>query len=127
MPQVSSPAELSVGEAEAAGITSDVDVNQQLHGQSAGGDNPPDVPPPEVRPDGSGPEEGTSPHDAEEGMVVVFGLPSGSCVVHLLSSDLFKSGIDYYMRHKAFSLLRVCFIHTIEGHHACSIFASPAV
>ena len=81
-PQISSPAVLSVGEAEAAGITSDVDVNQQLLIESAGGnslsdvslpdvplpdvplpdvplpDVPlPDVPLPEARPDGSVGEE----------------------------------------------------------------------
>jgi len=49
-------------EAEAAGNTLDVDVNQQLLGKSAGGHSLPDVPLPDVhlagaRPDGSLGEE----------------------------------------------------------------------
>jgi len=61
-PQKPRPAVPTLREAEAAGNTSDVDVNQQLLIESAGGDSLsdvplPDVPLPEVRPDGSGRDE----------------------------------------------------------------------
>jgi len=42
------PAAPTLQEAHAAGITSDVDVDQQLLGESAGGDSLPDVPLPDV-------------------------------------------------------------------------------
>jgi hypothetical protein len=58
---------ITLREAEAAGNTSDVDVEQQLLGESAGGDSHPDVPLPdfplpdvpfpEARPDGAVGEE----------------------------------------------------------------------
>jgi hypothetical protein len=37
------------------------------------------------------------------------------------------SGIDYYTRREVFGLLRVyfLFIHSIMGHRACSVFATP--
>jgi len=44
-------------------------------------------------------------------MVVVFGLRSGSCLVWFLCSNLFISGIDYYMRREFFGSLRVYFIY----------------
>ena len=62
-------------------------------------------------------------------MVVAFGLGSGSCLVRFLCSNLFISGIDYYTRREVFGLLRVyfLFIHSIMGHRACSVFATPGV
>jgi len=47
-PQKPRPAAPTLREAEAAGNTSDVDVEQQLLGDSAGGDSLPDVPLPYV-------------------------------------------------------------------------------
>jgi hypothetical protein len=47
-PQKPRPAAPTVREAEAAGNTSDVDVEQQLLGESAGGDSLSDVPLPDV-------------------------------------------------------------------------------
>jgi len=47
-PQIPRPAAPTLREAEAAGNTSDVDVEQQLPGESAGGDSLPDVPLPDV-------------------------------------------------------------------------------
>jgi len=52
-PEKSRPAVPTLQEAEAAGNTSDVDVDQQLLIQSAGGDSLPDVPLHEARPAGS--------------------------------------------------------------------------
>jgi len=46
-------------------------------------------------------------------MVVAFGLGSGSCLVRFLCSNLFISGIDYYMHHKVFGSLKVYFIYSI--------------
>jgi len=123
MPQKPRPAMPSLREAGASGNTSDVDVDQQLLGESADGDSLtdvslpdiclPDVPLPEARPDGSVGEEQTSPRVAEEAMVVVFGLGSGSCLVRFLCSNLFISHIDYYTSRKVFGSLRVYFIHSI--------------
>ena len=48
MPQKPRPVVLTLREAEAAGNTLDVDVQQQLLGESAGGDSFPDVPLPDV-------------------------------------------------------------------------------
>jgi len=61
-PQKPRPVAPTLREAEAAGNTSDVDVDQQLLIESAGGDSLPDVPLPDVplpeaRPDGSVGEE----------------------------------------------------------------------
>jgi len=47
-PQKPRPAAQTLREAEAAGNTPDVDVEQQLLGESAGGDSLPDVPLPDV-------------------------------------------------------------------------------
>jgi hypothetical protein len=47
-PQKQRPAGPTLREAEAAGNTSDVDVGQQLLGESAGGDSLPDVPLPDL-------------------------------------------------------------------------------
>ena len=110
-------AEPTLREAEADGNTSDVDVEQQLLGKSAGGDNFPDVllpdvpfpavslrdvplpdvplpdvplphvPLPESSPDGSVGKECTIPR-------VAFGLESGSCLVSFLCCNLFISGTD---------------------------------
>jgi len=44
-------------------------------------------------------------------MVAVFGLGLGSCLVQFLCSNLFISGIHYYMCHEVFGLLRVYFIY----------------
>ena len=44
-------------------------------------------------------------------MVVIFSLGSGSWLVPLHRSDVFISGIDYYMRHKVFESLRVYSLH----------------
>jgi hypothetical protein len=44
-------------------------------------------------------------------MVVAFGLGSGSCLVCFLGSNLFISGIDYYMRREGFGSLKVYFIY----------------
>jgi hypothetical protein len=74
-------------------------------------------------------------------MVVAFGLGSGSCLVRFVCSNLFISGIDYYTRREVFGLLKVYFIyrfvlvlfywfyfiHSIMGHRACSVFATPGV
>jgi len=60
-------------------------------------------------------------------MVVVFGSGLGSCLVHFLCSNVFISGIDYYTRREVFGSLKVYFIHSIMGHHACSVFATPGV
>ena len=79
-PQQPRPAVPSLWKAEANGNTADVDVDQQLLGESAGGDSlpavllahvaVPDVPLPEARPEGSVGEEWTSHRVAEEAMVV---------------------------------------------------------
>jgi len=87
------PAVPTLREAEAAGSTLHVDVDQKLPGESAGGDSLhnvllPDAPLPEARPDGSGVEQRTSPLIAEQAMVVVFGLGSGSGLAQLLCSNL---------------------------------------
>jgi len=73
---------------EAARETSDVDVDQQLLSELAGGDilpvvvlpdvPIPDVPHPRACPDGCVGDELTSPGVGEEGMVVAFRLRSGS-------------------------------------------------
>jgi len=47
-PQKPRPAAPTLRESEAAGNTSDVDVDLQLLGESAGGDSLPDVPLPDV-------------------------------------------------------------------------------
>ena len=44
-------------------------------------------------------------------MVLVFGLGSGFCLVCFHCSNLFISGIDYYMRYEVFKFLRVDFIY----------------
>jgi len=44
-------------------------------------------------------------------MVVAFGLGSGSCIVHVLCSNLLISGIDYYTCREVFGSLRVYFIY----------------
>jgi len=86
MPQMPPPEAPTLREAEAAGSISDGDVDQQLLGESTGGDSLPDIrlldvtPPnvplpdvplpdvslPEVHPDGLVSEEWTSPRNAEE-------------------------------------------------------------
>ena len=65
-------------ECEAAGNTSNVNVDMQLPGKSARGDSFPNVPPPyiplaEAGADDSVAEELTSPPIAEEVMVIAFG------------------------------------------------------
>jgi len=140
-PQKPRPAVPTLRESEAAGNTSDVDVNQQLLIESAGDDSLsdvplpdiplldvplpdvplpdvplpdvplPDVPLPEVHPDGSVGEEFTRPRVAEEPMIVAFGLGSGSCLVRFLCSNLFISSIDYYTHPEVFGSLKVYFIY----------------
>ena len=58
-------------------------------------------------------------------MVVAFRSGSGSFPVLFLCSNLFISGIDYYTRREVFGSLRVYLIHSIMGHHTCSVFATP--
>jgi len=116
MPQKPRRAVPTQQEAEAAGNTSGVDVDQQLLIESGGGDSLPDVPLPDVplpeaHPDGSVGEEWTSPHVADEAMVVSFVLRSGSCLVHFLLSNLLISAIDYYTPREVFGSLKVYFIH----------------
>jgi hypothetical protein len=82
----------------------DVDVDQQLLIESAGGDSLPNVPLskvplpnvplPEAHADGSVGEESTSPRVAEEAMFVAFRLGSGSCLS--CSFPLYQS---IYLRH----------------------------
>jgi hypothetical protein len=74
-------------------------------------------------------------------MVVAFRLGLGSCLVRFLCSNLFISGFDYYTRREVFGSLKVYFIyrivlvlfywfyftHSIMGHRACSVFATPGV
>jgi len=107
------PAVPTLRVAVAAGNTSDMDVDRQLLIEWAGcnslADIPlpdvpfpdvalPNVPVPEVRPDGSVAKECTRDRVAEEEMFVAFCVGLGSCVVRLPSSNLFISGINYYMR-----------------------------
>jgi len=117
-PQKPRPVVPTLREAEAAGNTSDVDVNQQLLIESAGGDSLPDIPLPDIPlppacPDSSVSEEWTGPRVAEEVMVVAFGLGSGSYLVHCHCSNLFISGIDYYTSREVFGLLKVYFIYRL--------------
>jgi len=115
-PQKPRPAVPTSREAEAAGDTLDPDVEQQLLHVSPGGNCLtnvafPDAPLTAWRPDGSVGEHCTSPHVAEEVMVVVSGLRSGSCLVRFLCSNLCISRIDNYTRREVFGLLRVYFIY----------------
>jgi len=119
-PQKPRPAVPTLREAEAAGNTLDVDVDQKLLIESAGGDSLPDVPLPDVslpdvplreaRPNVSIGEEWTSRRIAEETMVFAFGLGSASYLVCFLCSNLFSSGIDYYPRCEVFESLKVYLI-----------------
>jgi len=89
---------------EAARDTSDVDVDLQLLGESAGGDSLPDIPAPDVplpvvpltavRPDDSVGEKCTSPLSAEEAMVIAFILWLGSWFVCFLCCIQFISGTN---------------------------------
>jgi hypothetical protein len=116
-PQKPRPAVPTLRGAEAARTTADVDVNQQLLIESAGGnslsDVPlpnvplPEIPLPEMRPDGSVANEWTRTRVAEEAMVVPFELESDSCLVLFLCSNVFISGIDYYPRREVFGSLKV--------------------
>jgi hypothetical protein len=115
-PRQPRPAVPTQREAEAAGNTSDVDVDQQLLIDSAGGESLPDVPLPDVPlpdacPDGSVGEECTTPRVAEEAMVVAFRLESGTCLVRFPCSTLFISGIEYYTHREVFGSLKVYFIY----------------
>jgi hypothetical protein len=44
-------------------------------------------------------------------MVVAFRLGSGSCLVRFLSSNIFMSGIYYYMHREVFGSLKVYFVY----------------
>jgi len=89
--------------AEEAWNTCDVDVDQQLLGESAAGDSRPNSPRPnfplrdvplfEVRPDIWVGKGWTSPHIAENVTVLTFGLEGGSCLICFLCSNIFISGI----------------------------------
>jgi len=111
-PQKPHPAVPTLQEAEAAGNTSYVDVDQQLLCESAGGDSLHNVPLTKARLDRSVGEEWTSPCVADVAMVVVFGLWLGSCLVPVLCANLFISGIEYYTCRKVLGLLGV---HLIYG------------
>jgi len=121
-PQKPRPAAPTLQEAEEAGNTSDVDVEQQLLGESAGGDSLfdvplsgvllPDVPLPHgplpdvllsdvplpdiPLPDIPVPEARADISVGEETISprVAFGLESGSCLVSFLCCNLFISGTD---------------------------------
>ena len=103
-------------EAEAAGNTSDVDADQQLVGELAGGDSLPDVPVPDVLLpeallDRSVGEEPTSSRSAEKAMVVGFGSVFGSWLVRFPCCSLSLSGINYYTHRKVCGWLRVSSIY----------------
>jgi hypothetical protein len=44
-------------------------------------------------------------------MIVALGLESGSCLVHLLCSNLYITGIDYYTRREVCGLHILHFVH----------------
>jgi len=129
-------------DAEAAGNTSDVDVDvdvgQQLLSDWAGGDSLRDVPLHDVplpdvhltdvplpsvpipsvslteaHPIGLVGQESTSPWVGEHEVVVAFRFGSGSHLVRFHCSNLFISGISYYTRREVFGSLKVCFIYGI--------------
>jgi len=109
-----------------------LDMDQQLLGKSAGGNSLPNfrlpnVPLPEGCLDGTVGHDRTSPRNAQEVMVVAFGLLSGSWLEHFLCRILFVSGIDLYTHRKVFELLRVYFNYTIMGHRTCSVFSTPSI
>jgi hypothetical protein len=56
-------------------------------------------------------------------MVVAFVLGSVHYLVRFLYSNIFISGINYYMYCEVFRLLRVDFIHSIMGHCLCTVFS----
>jgi len=101
------------GEADAARSTSDVDVEQQLLGKSAGGNSLPDLLLFEEHTDGLVSEKWTSPDVAVEAMNVAFRLVSGSGLDCLLWTDQCISDIDYYTCHEEFVSLRVDFINQV--------------
>jgi hypothetical protein len=101
-------------EHEASRNTLDVEFDQQLLSESASGNPLPDIPLfdaplPSAPPDSAVGKERTGLRVAEEAMIVVLGLRSGSCLVCFLSSNLFISGIEYYTHRKVFASLRVIF------------------
>jgi hypothetical protein len=120
-PQQPRPVWPTLGEAQAARHTSDLDVAQQLLIESAGGTGLPAVPLPDVplpnilltgaHPDGLGNKERTSPRIAEEAMAVAFGFGLGSFRVRFLCSNLINSVIDYYTCQEVFGSLEVYFIY----------------
>jgi len=101
---------------EAAGNTSDMDVNQTLVEQSAAGDCLPnvllpDVPLPEAVPCGLIGREWTSSRDADKVMFVAFVLGKGSCLVHFRYSNQCISVIVYCTRCEDLTSPRVCSIY----------------
>jgi len=117
MPQKPRQAAPTLREAGEAEINSDVDLEQQLLGESAGGDSLPDVhlpdvslpdiPPPDVTlpdvplpdvplPDVPLPEARLDGSVGEEWIsrCIAFGLQSGSCLVSFLWCNVFISGTD---------------------------------
>jgi hypothetical protein len=113
--------------AKAAGNTSDVDVDQELLAGSASGNSLPDVAIPDIPLPTVVSEESTSPRIAEEAMVVVFGLGSGSCPFRFLCCKLSIPGVKYYTRREVFESLRVHVIHSMMRHLACRLFATPGI
>jgi hypothetical protein len=124
MPQQLRLAVPSLGEHDAVGNTSDVDVDQQLVIKSAGGTSLPDVPLPEVHPDVTIGKKLTSPRIAKVGLVDAFGFASCCCLVWFLCCNQFSSRIEHYTRRKCFGSIRVCFIHTIIVDCPQSVYAT---
>jgi hypothetical protein len=127
----------SLRDAEAAGNTSDVDMDQHLLSESAGGDSlhddplpdvpQPDVPHPEACPEASVGKEDISPCVAEVAMVLTFLLGSSSCLVRFVSANRCIPIIDYDTHRKVFGSQKVYFIHTITGYCACRVIAPPGM
>jgi len=115
MPQKPDPAVPTLVEAGTCRKTSDMNVDHQQLGELVGGDSLPDlplsnIPLPVLHLEGSVGEKRTSIHLAEEVKVVKFGVGLGSCLVRVLGSNLFISGIDYYTCCEVFGSLRVTLI-----------------
>jgi len=103
-------------EAEAAGNTSDVDVDQQLLIESAGGDSFPNVPLPEERPDGS---------VGEEWNVLIY--LSQALIITCFARFLDRTKLILFMGFVLVILYWFYFIHSVMGHCACCVFATPGV
>lgn len=64
---------------------------------------------------------------AEDTIVGLFGLESGSCLDGFLCSTILMSRFDNFTCREDFGLFRVYIIHSIMGHCACSVYATPGV